>query len=49
MQAGNQCNRARGQISFPTFMRAGACFGFSAMGYQNWEVANGVFEANNII
>ena len=30
-------------------MRAGACLGFGAMGYQSWEMAYGILEANKYI
>ena len=33
--------RARGQFGFPASLRADACLGFRATGYQSWEVARG--------
>ena len=38
--------RAITQIGFPALMHTDACFGYSAMGYQGWEVAHGLCEAS---
>ena len=40
---------ARGQIEFPESMHTDACLGYSAMGYQSWEVARSSLKANKNI